>query len=127
MRSHVTHDPPPTPQVASEIGVHTPPAQQPVGQVIALHTQVPAMHCEPMPQEALPWQVQAPVVGSQVSVFFGSQGTHALPPMPHAVADGVWQTPPAQQPFGQDCALHTHAPLTQAVPAPHAGFVPHWH
>jgi hypothetical protein len=105
--------------------VHTAPAQHPVGQVIALHTQVPAMHCEPVPQEAFPWQVQVPVVGSQVSVFFASQGTHAAPPMPHAVADGVWQTPPAQQPLGQDCALHTHAPLTHAVPAPQEVFAPH--
>jgi len=127
VRSHVTQLPPPTPQLASEIAVHTAPAQQPVGHVIALHTQVPLTHCEPMPQEAFPWQVQAPLVASQPSLFFGSHGMHALPPIPQVAIEGVLQTPPEQQPLGQDCALHTHAPPTQAVPAPQLGFAPHWH
>jgi hypothetical protein len=127
VRSHVTQDPPPTPQVASELVVQTPLAQQPVGQVVALQTQVPDTHCAPEPQEGFPWQLQVPVVASQPSLFLASHGWHALPPRPQASMDGVWHTPPEQQPLGQDCALHTHAPLTQAVPAPQIGFAPHWH
>jgi hypothetical protein len=60
------------------------------------------MHIEPVPQEAFPWQVHAPLVGSQLSVFFGSQGTHALPPMPQVATEGALHTPPEQQPLGQD-------------------------
>jgi hypothetical protein len=127
VRSHVTQVPPPTPQLARESGVQTPFAQQPVGQVVALQTQVPAMHCAPVPQDGFPWQVQVPVVGSQLSLFFASHGAHALPPMPQVAAAGAKQTPPEQHPLGQDWALHTHAPPTHAVPAPHVGFAPHWH
>jgi hypothetical protein len=127
VRSHATQVPPPTPQLASDVATQTPLVQQPVGQVIALQTHVPPMHIEPMPQEAFPWHVHAPLVGSQVSVFFPSQGTQALPPMPQVATEGALQTPPEQQPLGQDCALQTQAPPTQAVPAPHVGFAPHWH
>jgi hypothetical protein len=127
VRSQVTQVLPPVPQVASEVGVQTPLAQQPVGHVCALHTHVPPTHAEPLPQEGLPWQVQAPAVASQPSLIFASHGTHTWPPMPQVAAEGVWQTPLAQQPLGQDCALHTHAPPTHAVPAPQVGFAPHWH
>ena len=67
------------------------------------------------------------MVGSQLSFVFASQATQALPPIPQVSIEGVWHTPPAQQPLGQDCALQTHAPLTQTVPAPQMGFAPHWH
>ncbi len=89
VRSQVTQVLPPTPQAASEVGTQIPLAQQPVGQVCALHTQVPDTHWAPVPQEGFPWQVQVPVVGSQLSFFFASQGTHALPPMPQASAEGA--------------------------------------
>jgi hypothetical protein len=127
VRSQVTQELPPTPQVASEVGVQTPLAQQPVGQVCALQTHVPATQAEPLPQEGFPWQVHAPFVALQPSLIFPSHGTHTWPPMPQAAAEGVWQTPFAQQPLGQDCALQTHAPPTHAVPAAQVGFAPHWH
>jgi hypothetical protein len=92
-----------------------------------LQTQVPETHWAPLPQEGFPWQVHVPVVTSQPSLFFASHAIHALPPMPQASAVGAWQTPAEQQPLGHDCALHTQAPPTQAVPAPHVGFSPHWH
>jgi hypothetical protein len=89
VRSHVTQLPPLIPHVASEIAVHTPLAQQPVGQVCALHTHVPLTHCEPLPQEGFPWQVQVPLVASQLSFFFVSHGVHALPPIPQVAAAGA--------------------------------------
>lgn len=125
VRSHATHVPPPTPQVASEFGVQTPVAQQPVGQLVALQVQAPAMHTEPLPQDTLPPHVQAPLVGSQPSLIVALQGTHAWPPTPQVATAGVRQTPLAQHPLGQDCALQTQAPLTQTVPAPHEGDAPH--
>ena len=127
VRSQVTQLFPPTPQVASELGVQMPLAQQPVGQVVALQTHVPETHCEPLPHEGFPWQVHVPVVTSQPSLFFASHAMHALPPMAQASADGAWQTPPEQQPLGQDCALQTQVPATHAVPAAHVGLAPHWH
>jgi hypothetical protein len=77
VRSHVTHVPPPTPQVASELGVQMPLAQQPVGQVCALQTQIPEVQAEPLPQDALPPQVQLPVAASQPSLILASHGRHA--------------------------------------------------
>jgi hypothetical protein len=127
VRSQVTQVPPPTPQLASDVGLQTPLAQQPVGHVCALQTHVPPVHAAPLPQEGFPWQVQVPVVASQPSFFFASHGAHALPPMPQVAAEGALQTPPEQQPVGQDCALQTQAPPTQTVPAPHVGFAPHSH
>jgi hypothetical protein len=42
--SHTTHVAPPTPHVAVDCVVQTPFAQQPVGQLWALHTQDPPTH-----------------------------------------------------------------------------------
>ena len=47
------------------------------------------------------------------------QATQVPPAVPHAASDGVVQTPPAQHPVGQVCALQTQAPPTQALPAAH--------
>ena len=125
VRSQVTQELPPTPHVASEVGVQTPLAQQPVGQVVALQTHVPDTHCAPLPHDGFPWQLQRPVVGSQLSAFLLSQGKQAWPPIPQVAAVGALQTPPEQHPLGQDCALHTQTPPTHAVPAPHVGLTPH--
>ncbi len=77
VRSQVTQEAPPTPQVASELGVQTPLAQQPVGQVCALQAQMPEVQAEPLPQDSLPPQVQLPVVASQPSLIVGSHERHA--------------------------------------------------
>ncbi len=89
VRSQVTQPLPPTPQVASDVVWQTPLAQQPVGQVCALQTHVPPVHAAPVPHDGFPWQLQVPLVGSQVSLFFASQGTHTLPPMPQVAAEGA--------------------------------------
>ncbi len=53
--------------------------------------------------------------------------TQEPPPVPQVAALGATQTPLAQQPLGQDWALHTQAPATQVVPAPQAGPLPQVH
>lgn len=116
--------PPREPHAASEGAVHTPRAQQPVGQDCASHTQAPLTHLEPLPQGALLPQRQVPEVGLQPSATAGSQLTHAAPPTPQLVGDWATHRPPEQQPFGHDCALQVQVPATQSVPALQAGLAP---
>ena len=98
MRSHATHVPPPTPQVASDVATQTPLAQQPIGQVIALQTHVPPMHIEPMPQEAFPWQVHAPLhrrslVPRERRFVIGALGDRICPPAHAATLWEHWERP----------------------------------
>ena len=46
---------------------------------------------------------------------------HIAPSVPQVAAAGAWQMAPVQQPVGQEAESHTHAPLTQVCPVPHAG------
>jgi hypothetical protein len=125
--SQLTQVPPPTPQVEIDSGVQTPLAQQPPGHDSALHRQAPPVQTEPVPHDARVPQVHPPETASQPSLILGSQARQAWPPTPQVAATGTWQTPAAQHPRGQDCALQTHTPLTQTLPAPHATVAPHWH
>jgi hypothetical protein len=52
---------------------------------------------------------------------------HVAPPVPQPSAVGVVHDPPRQQPAGHEVALHSHEPLTQAVPGAHVPLVPHAH
>jgi hypothetical protein len=116
---------PPVPQAAAVLpGMHVVPEQQPAGHDTASQMQAPPKQRRPAPQAAPAphWQVPA---AEQLSAVDGSQATQLLPPEPQVAALAVTQTPLAQQPVGHDCALHTHAPPTQVVPAPHAGPRPH--
>jgi hypothetical protein len=124
---HARQVPPRVPQAAREAGLHTPLAQQPVGQDCALHTQAPLTHRAPVPQAAPLPQRQVPVVELQPSAIAGSQFTHAVPPTPQVAV--VWAThwPLEQQPFGQDCALQVQVPATQLVPALQAGLAAQRH
>jgi hypothetical protein len=103
--------------------MHVVPAQQPPGHETASQMQappkqrLPAPHAAPAPH----WQVPA---AEQPSPVVGSQVTQLLPAVPQLAALAVTHAPFAQQPVGHDCALHTQAPATQAVPAPHAGPLP---
>jgi hypothetical protein len=119
--SQVTQVPPPVPQLASPELTQAPDAQQPVGQDWALQTQAPATHTVPAPQVGPLPQAQAPVVVSHPSLIAGSQAVQARPARPQVAADGNLQVAPAQHPPAQELALHTQAPPTQTVPAPHAG------
>lgn len=99
--------------------------QQPAAQLVALHTQAPAMHCRPAAQAAFAPQRHAPV--EQLSAFVVSHATHEAPAVPHAVTVSVLQLAPVQQPFGQLAALQTQAPLEQRWPTPHELPLPHAH
>lgn len=168
-----THAPPLLPHFAGLVLVmHCAPSQQPLVQLVASHTQALPTHRLPTPQAAAPPQVHAPLV--QPSARVASQVAHTAPAVPQADAVGVavhvplrqqpvaqvitlqlvhcwptqlahcWQaTPPvphaaaavpathapaaSQQPVGQLVASHTHAPLSQRWPLPHAGLVPQRH
>jgi hypothetical protein len=126
--SQATQVPPPVPQVAADREVQMPPAQQPLGQLCALHTQAPLEQAVPAGQRPglLP-QRHVPLTGSQRSALTASQPAQVSPPTPQVASAGEWQTPLAQQPVGQDAGLHTQSPATQLVPAPHAGLAPQRH
>jgi hypothetical protein len=123
--SHVPQAPPAVPQVVVEAALHTFPAQQPVGHEVALQTQTPATHSDPVPHAGPVPQPHVPPV--QLSATAELHVVQPPPPVPHAVGRATLHTLPAQQPVGHDVALHTHAPPTQACPAPHAAPVPHLH
>jgi hypothetical protein len=98
---------------ASHVPVE-PPLQQPLGQVVASHEQVP------VPVSHTPF----------------AQTLHAAPPAPHCEADSdayATHVPAAeQQPPGHELASHTHVPVVvlHSWPAPHAPqatpAAPHW-
>lgn len=100
------------------------PWQHPVGHEVGSHTQAPARQRRPVSQAgpAPHWQVP---VAEQLLAVAGSQVTQVPPPVPQVAMSAVTQAPEAQQPLGHDCALHTQAPATQTVPAPHDGPLPH--
>lgn len=78
---------------------------------------MPAAHAAADPQPHRPF-------AEQVSARTGSHATHVPPEVPQVAAAGSTHAPLLQQPFGHDVALHTHAPLTQAVPAGQAAPLP---
>jgi hypothetical protein len=123
--SHATQVPPAMPHEVVEEGVQTPAAQQPFGQDSALHTQSPPLQAEPALQGGAAPQRHAPVTGSQVSARTRSQAMQAAPPTPHRAGAGVAQTPPAQQPVGQDPASQVQTPPMQSEPGRHAAAAPH--
>jgi hypothetical protein len=101
------------------------PAQQPVGQDVASHTQAPATQRCPAPHATPAPHMQLPVA-EQPSDVVAPQVRHALPAVPQCMLDvAVTQVAPTQQPLGQDWASHTHAPARQRWPAPHTALVPH--
>lgn len=100
-------------------------SQQPWGHEDTLQTQAPSEQICPATQGAWPPQVQAPDAEHPSPEV--PHEAQLAPPVPHAVDDGEVQILPWQHPSGQDEALHTHAPPTQACPAPHAPVDPHEH
>ena len=98
-----THAAPRVPHDCSDGMAQVLPLQQPVGQVMALHVEQMRLTHAPLP----------------------AQTAQAAPPVPQApLAVPGWQTLLAQQPIGQEAALHTHAPLTHACPARQAAPFP---
>jgi hypothetical protein len=115
-------EPPALPQEKTEAVWQTSFWQQPFGHEPGVQTQLPPTHAWPAWQNPLRPQRHCPP--EQVSPR-GPQGTHALPCWPHAVGDGTVQVLPLQQPLGQELALQTHMPPTQAWPAPQGPAEPH--
>ena len=103
--------------------MHVAPAQQPLGHDVASQTQAPATHRCPTSQAEFEPHWQTPPTHESAPK---PQVTHAPPPMPHAVNDGVRHVAPAQQPEGHELESQTQAPPTHRWPAPHAGLEPHW-
>jgi hypothetical protein len=120
----LTHAAPPVPQCAVVPGeTHVLPLQQPVPQEVALHSQVPEMHCWPLAQTApaphahvpsavhvsavIPQLVQVPPFSPQCDGVAGS--THVLP-----------EQHPTGQLVGLQLAGHTPALQVPEVQATHA-------
>jgi hypothetical protein len=105
--------------------LHVAPLQHPAAHEVASQTQAPPEHRWPAPQGLPDPHVQTPAV--HPSALVGSHATHAAPPPPHAVTDGVVQVVPAQQPEVHACEHGSHLPLTHVSPAGQSGVVAHPH
>jgi hypothetical protein len=147
---HVVQSAPPVPQALLAVpSWQTPEAsQQPVGQLVASHTQTPfthscpdahatqaapaAPHSAPVFPASQVVPLQQPVAqlaGAQYGMqacplhwSWKSQATHAAPPVPHELsAVPSWQFSVAsQQPPPQVFASHTHKPLRHSCPTAQA-------
>jgi hypothetical protein len=119
---------PPVPHVAAPwlaVVTQVPALQQPVGQLVASHTQPPLTHRWPAAHTAPVPQAQAPLAQRSALAPHVAQ---LLPPLPQlAAVAGATQVLPLQHPVGQLAALHTHAPPTQTWPVPQAALLPHLH
>jgi hypothetical protein len=102
---HAAHDAPGAPHCAAVVGLtQVLPLQQPLGQLVALHTHAPATHCCPGPHAGFAPQRHAPPL--HVSALALLQAVQALPPVPQVVSELVWHTPLRQHPAGQLAAVH---------------------
>ena len=118
---------PGAPQVLRVRSVQTSPAQQPLGHEAAVHLQLPLVQAWPAPQRAPVPHAQLPAL-EQPSARRGSHEKQVDPRVPHAAAVAGWvQTFPVQQPEVHDVASHSHCPLMQRSPLPHAAPAPHLH
>jgi hypothetical protein len=110
--SQAAHIAPAEPQLEAvwlPLAMQVLPEQQPPGQEVALHTQLPPEQVCPAPQAAPVPHLQAPLV--QVLVL-PEQGAQAAPPVPQLAAlwlAPVMHTPALQQPVGQLVASQTQA------------------
>ena len=113
--SQAAHAAPAAPHCAAEGVTHWLLLQQPLVQLVASHTQAPALQRNPAPQAGPAPQPHAPAVQESVASF--RQEVHTAPPRPHAAWVGTWQAPLKQQPLGQLSALHpSQVPPVQAPP-----------
>jgi hypothetical protein len=108
---HAVHDAPPAPH-AFTLGEVVQPAgeQQPLGQLVASHSQMPVRQWKPL-GHAGPWPHRQPPA-LQLSAPT-PQATHAVPLAPHSPAPGFVQLAIAQHPPAHDVASHTQLPLRQ--------------
>jgi hypothetical protein len=100
--------------------------QQPLGQVVPLHTQAPPTQSAPAPQSPeLPHRQRPLVQAFEVAALHATQ---AAPPLPQVAKVEVVHWPPAQHPLGQEVPSQTQAPPRQCCPAAQGGPLPqaHW-
>jgi hypothetical protein len=102
-----------------------PPAQQPVGQEVASHTQPEPEQRWPMGHAIAAPQRQSPAA-PQLSAR-ASQATQVEPALPQVLSPRAWQTLAAQHPLGHEVASHTQLPPTQRWPPAHCGLLPQAH
>ncbi len=96
---------PPEPQAEVEFpGRQLAPEQQPFVHELALQTQTPATHCCPLPHGVPVPQRQPPLV--QLSATKALQVTQLTPPTPQLEKPELLQLFDAQQPPGEEVALH---------------------
>jgi hypothetical protein len=113
----IVQEAPPVPHADGVGGMVQVPAllQQPLGQDVASHTQLPltqrwpAAHAGALPQE------QAPAL-EQLSVLVGSHARHADPPAPHALTERPLHVGPEQQPVAHVIEQPLHVPLLHVSP-----------
>lgn len=107
--------------------VQTLPAQQPVGQLVALHTHAVPLQTWPTPHAGPVPQTHEPVASHPVA-FVASHTEHADPALPQAASALGWHAcTTSQHPLEQLPALQAppvHTPPMQVCAAPHAGPVP---
>jgi hypothetical protein len=116
------------PQAVADGITHALPEQHPVGHAAWLQVHTPPTHARPAPQAAPPPQVQVPDAEQPSALI--PHAMHEPPFAPHALALGIVQVEPEQQPFlhvtlhpAQAPALHTvvDGQLLQGFPpVPHA-------
>ncbi len=107
--------------------VQVPLKQQPVGQDVALQTQLPATHCCPMPQAAEPPHLHCPAA-LHASALVASHAVQTAPAVPQLLAVGgaTQLLLPLQHPLGQLVGSQTQPPATHRCPAAHTvPAVPH--
>jgi hypothetical protein len=104
------------------------PEQQPLGQLVALHTQVALA---PLPLHIVPDGHAAPVEpqthlaeASQTLVLLVAQVTQAVPGAPHEVALSAVQVEPLQQPLGHKVALQPEQTPSGLGAWPQLAFAP---
>lgn len=105
--------------------VHASPEQQPVGQLVASHTQAPPLQRCPAPHAGLLPHAQVPSLAHE-SARVGSHAAQRSPGAAHVAPERARQRSlRSQQPLGHELASQTHEPLSQRWPGSQAARPPH--
>jgi hypothetical protein len=124
---HTVQVPPSLPHALTVLPPQLLPEQQPLEQVLALHTQLPPEHCWPATHAAPAPQAQPP--SAPHALARAALHIWQLPPsMPQSDSEGashMWLV--SQHPLAQLVLSQTQPPPVQCWPAMHAAPPLHWH